>query len=378
MNSYSAGLPVANKELSSANPVFAVWDHYTESLGDDLDFVAASPLMIGILAQLSRIAAVDVPVLLLGESGVGKDVAARLIHKRSPRAQHTFLKVNCAALPADLLESELLGYEAGAFTGANKTKPGKFELCNKGTIFLDEIGEMPASMQAKLLQVLEDKQYVRLGGRSQVTVDVRIVAATNVDIERALATKRFREDLYYRLNTFTMCLPPLRERRDEIVPFLEYFLRRFSVRMNRPMRPFSPLVLDACLKQSWPGNIRELANFAKRFLILDDEKSVLNELNGKDGHFHPASAHAAGIAPFERVVDLKSMVRDLKSSAERQAIVTALKHTKYNRGEAARMLNISSKTLLQKLRRYDLVATDANSTATSDEPVAGRSVPSSL
>jgi two-component system response regulator AtoC len=357
MNAYSTGL--SNKELSSVSQVSAVWDHYTESLGEGLDFVAASPLMAGILAQLSRVAAVDVPVLLLGESGVGKDVAARLIHKRSPRAQHTFLKVNCAALPADLLESELLGYEAGAFTGANKTKPGKFELCNKGTIFLDEIGEMPASMQAKLLQVLEDKQYARLGGRSQVTVDVRIVAATNVDVERALATKRFREDLYYRLNTFTMHLPPLRERRDEIVPLLEYFLRRFSVRMNRPMRPLSPLVLDACLKQSWPGNIRELANFAKRFLIVADENSILNELNGKDALFHPGSAQAASIEPFERMIDLKSMVRDLKSSAERQAIITALKRTTYNRKEAARMLNISTKTLLQKLRRYGLVVADS-------------------
>jgi two-component system, NtrC family, response regulator AtoC len=378
MSSYSTGPPVSNKEFSSVTQVSAVWDHYTESLGEDLDFVAASPLMAGILAQLSRVAAIDIPVLLLGESGVGKDVAARLIHKRSPRAQHTFLKVNCAALPADLLESELLGYEAGAFTGANKTKPGKFELCNKGTIFLDEIGEMPASMQAKLLQVLEDKQYARLGGRSQVTVDVRIVAATNIDVERALATKRFREDLYYRLNTFTMYLPPLRERRDEIVPLLEYFLRRFSVRMNRPMRPLSPLVLDACLKQSWPGNIRELANFAKRLLILDDENSVLNELNGKDARFHPGSAHAASIAPFERMVDLKSMVRDLKSSVERQAILTTLKRTEYNRKEAARMLNISTKTLLQKLRRYGLVATYAGSTTTTDEPVAGRSLPSSL
>jgi len=362
--------------MSSVNQVSAVRGHYTESLGEGLDFVAASPLMVGILAQLSRVATVDVPVLLLGESGVGKDVAARLIHKRSPRAQHTFLKVNCAALPADLLESELLGYEAGAFTGANKTKPGKFELCNKGTIFLDEIGEMPASMQAKLLQVLEDKQYSRLGGRSLVTVDVRIVAATNVDVERALATKRFREDLYYRLNTFTLRLPPLRERRDEIVPFLEYFLRCFSVRMNRPMLPLSALVIDTCLKHLWPGNIRELANFAKRILILDDENSVLNELNGKGAHFNPVFAHDA--TPFERTVDLKSMVRDLKCRAEREAIVTAIERAKFNRKEAARMLNISTKTLLEKLRRYGLVATDTNGMSTSDEPVAGGSLPSSL
>jgi two-component system response regulator AtoC len=364
--------------MSALNQVSAVQGHYTESLGDGLDFVAGSPLMISILAQLSRVATVDVPVLLLGESGVGKDVAARLIHKRSPRAQHTFLKVNCAALPADLLESELLGYEAGAFTGANKTKPGKFELCNKGTIFLDEIGEMPASMQAKLLQVLEDQQYSRLGGRSLVTVDVRIVAATNVDVEQALATKRFREDLYYRLNTFTLRLPPLRERRDEIVPLLEYFLRRFSARMNRPMLPLSALVIDTCLKHSWPGNVRELANFVKRFLILDDENSVLSELSGQGSPFHPVSTHAATAAPLERAVDLKSMVRDLKCRAEREAIVTTMERTQFNRKEAARMLNISTKTLLEKLRRYGLVATDTTGISASDEPVAGGSLPSLL
>jgi two-component system response regulator AtoC len=163
MKGYPTGLPLLKEEISSANKVSEVSNYYSDRLGEDLDFVAAGPLMAGVLAQLARIAPIDVPVLLLGESGVGKDVAARLIHKRSPRAQHTFLKVNCAALPADLLESELLGYEAGAFTGANKAKPGKFELCSKGTIFLDEIGEMPASMQAKLLQVLEGQQYSRLG-----------------------------------------------------------------------------------------------------------------------------------------------------------------------------------------------------------------------
>ena len=209
-----------------------------------------------------------------------------------------------------------------------------------------------------------------------MTVDVRIVAATNVDVEHALATKRFREDLYYRLNTFTMRLPPLRERRDEIVPFLEYFLLRFSVQMNRPMRALSALVIDTCLKHSWPGNIRELANFAKRFLLLDDENSILDELNGKDARFRSASAHAATPAPFERTVDLKSMVRDLKCRAERAAIVTAIERAKFNRKEAARMLNISTKTLLEKLRRYGLVDTDTNSAAASDEPAAGRSLPS--
>ena len=182
----------------------------------------------------------DVPVLLLGESGVGKEVFARRIHRLSPRGHRSFLKVNCAALPCDLLESELFGYEAGAFTGAVKSKPGMFELCNKGTIFLDEIGEIPPALQAKLLQVLQDRQFSRLGGRALVTVDVRILAATNVDICQALTTKMFREDLYYRLSAFTIRIPPLRERGDEILPLLQYFMQRLGLRMGLPPKPISP------------------------------------------------------------------------------------------------------------------------------------------
>ncbi len=186
-----------------------------EELCDDVFFVAASPAMKKIRSQAALVANVDIPVLLLGESGTGKEVLARLIHKLSPRAHRTFLKVNCAAVPADLLESELFGYEAGAFTGATHAKPGKFELCNKGTILLDEIGEMPPLLQAKLLHVLQDQTFSRLGSRTVVKVDVRILAATNINIPEALANKRLREDLYYRLNAFTLSLPPLRDRKDQ-------------------------------------------------------------------------------------------------------------------------------------------------------------------
>jgi two-component system response regulator AtoC len=195
-----------------------------EELCDDVFFVAASPVMKKIRSQAALVANVDIPVLLLGESGTGKEVLARLIHKLSPRAHRTFLKVNCAAVPADLLESELFGYEAGAFTGANHAKPGKFELCNKGTILLDEIGEMPPLLQAKLLHVLQDQTFSRLGSRTLVKVDVRILAATNINIPEALASKRLREDLYYRLNAFTMTLPPLRERKEEIPILLKHFM----------------------------------------------------------------------------------------------------------------------------------------------------------
>ncbi len=232
-----------------------------EEVGDDVFFIAASPAMRKIRSQAALVAHVDIPVLLLGESGTGKEVLARLIHKLSPRAHRTFLKVNCAAVPADLLESELFGYEPGAFTGATHAKPGKFELCNKGTILLDEIGEMPPALQAKLLHVLQDQRFSRLGSRSVIKVDVRILAATNIDIPQALATKRLREDLYYRLNAFTLQLPPLRERKEEIPILLKHFMTRMAERYARPQLPLSPALLEACQAHSWPGNLRELNNF---------------------------------------------------------------------------------------------------------------------
>src|SRR3981189_2433598 len=256
-----------------------------EELCDDVFFIAASPAMKKIRSQAALVANVDIPVLLLGESGTGKEVLARLIHKLSPRAHRTFLKVNCAAVPGDLLESELFGYEAGAFTGANHAKPGKFELCNRGTILLDEIGEMPPSLQAKLLHVLQDQQFSRLGSRSVIKVDVRILAATNINIPEALASKRLREDLYYRLNAFTMSLPPLRERKEEIPILLKHFMARMSELYARAPLPLPPAMMDACLNHSWPGNLRELSNFVKRYLVLGDEILAVAELQPKpDGN----------------------------------------------------------------------------------------------
>src|SRR5512146_496213 len=249
-----------------------------EELCDDVFFVAASPAMKKIRAQAALVAGVDIPVLLLGESGTGKEVLARLIHKLSPRAHRTFLKVNCAAAPADLLESELFGYEAGAFTGANHPKPGKFELCNKGTILLDEIGEMPPMLQAKLLHVLQDQQFSRLGSRNMIKVDVRILAATNIDIPRAISEKKLREDLYYRLNGFTIHLPPLRERREEIGILLRHFVSQIAESYGRPSMTISPKLMEACERYPWPGNLRELGNFVKRFLILGDEELAIQEL----------------------------------------------------------------------------------------------------
>src|ERR1700720_3338569 len=267
-----------------------------EELCDDVFFVAASPVMRKIRSQAALVANVDIPVLLLGESGTGKEVMARLIHKLSPRAHRTFLKVNCAAVPADLLESELFGYEAGAFTGANHAKPGKFELCNKGTILLDEIGEMPPGLQAKLLHVLQDQQFSRLGSRSMIKVDVRILAATNINIPEALANKRLREDLYYRLNAFTLQLPPLRERKEEIPILLKHFMSRMSEEYARAPLPLSQMMLQACLDHTWPGNLRDLNNFVKRYLVLGDEKLAIQELrpktDGSGAQFDPAAQNS--------------------------------------------------------------------------------------
>jgi DNA-binding NtrC family response regulator len=324
-----------------------------EELCDDVFFIAASPAMKKIRSQAALVANVDIPVLLLGESGTGKEVLARLIHKLSPRAHRTFLKVNCAAVPADLLESELFGYEAGAFTGATHAKPGKFEICNKGTILLDEIGEMPAGLQAKLLHVLQDQTFSRLGSRTMVKVDVRILAATNIDIPEALANKSLREDLYYRLNAFTMSLPPLRERKEEIPILLKHFMSRMSESYARSPLPLSPPLMEACLRHNWPGNLRELSNFIKRYLVLGDETLAASELQPRpDGG---GGAHVEGrsaVAGAESGGGLKSLSRNAKDGAEAEAIARALEETNWNRKQAAVLLKISYKALLYKIRQY--------------------------
>jgi DNA-binding NtrC family response regulator len=328
-----------------------------EELCDDVFFVAASPAMKKIRSQAALVANVDIPVLLLGESGTGKEVLARLIHKLSPRSHRTFLKVNCAAVPADLLESELFGYEAGAFTGANHAKPGKFELCNKGTILLDEIGEMPPLLQAKLLHVLQDQQFSRLGSRTMVKVDVRILAATNIDIPEALANKRLREDLYYRLNAFTMSLPPLRDRKEEIPILLKHFMSRMSESYARPPLPLSGPLMEACLRHSWPGNLRELSNFIKRYLVLGDETLAASELQPRPdggGGIHAEVAGRIPVSGADSAGGLKSLSRNAKDEAEAEAIARALEETNWNRKQAAALLKISYKALLYKIRQYGI------------------------
>jgi transcriptional regulator with PAS, ATPase and Fis domain len=267
----------------------------------------------------------------------------------SIRAHRPMAKVNCAALPADLLESELFGYEAGAFTGANKSKPGKFEMAHKGTILLDEIGEMSAALQAKLLHVLQDGTFSRLGGRANVTVDARVLAATNIDVKKAIAERRLREDLYYRLNAFTVTVPPLRERREEIPILLRYYMNNLSRHFGKNPLPISDKLVQECMRYAWPGNLRELGNLVKRYLVLEDENQVLDELQmkGKDGNAEDgASSSGHG--------GLKALVRSLKDDAEAREIQRALDDSNWNRKVAAADLNISYKALLYKIKQHGL------------------------
>jgi len=334
-----------------------------EDLGNGNFFLAVSPALCKIRSQIDLLAKVDAAVLLLGESGTGKEVLARLIHKVSPRANRRFLKVNCAALPAELLESELFGYEPGAFTGAVHAKPGKFELCDKGTIFLDEIGEMPPPIQAKLLHVLEDRKFSRLGSNSLIQVDVRILAATNMDIQGAMEDHSFRRDLYYRLNAFTLHTPPLRERKEEIPFFLQHLMGILSERYARPPLPFGGTLIEACMNYSWPGNVRELENFVKRYLVLGDESLATAELGAApadvtSGLRNHRSQHVA--SRIDESVNtkapngLKPLAHSAIEEAEAKAITTTLQRTNWNRTQAAAALEISYRSLLYKIRRYDI------------------------
>ena len=325
-----------------------------EPLADGWSFVSSNPAMLALRQQIEKIANYDIPVLILGESGTGKEVLARLIHSRSSRAKRLFLKVNCAALPGSLLESELFGYERGAFTGAVRSNPGKFELCDSGTILLDEIGEMPPELQAKLLHVLQDRIYSRVGGHELLEANTRVIAATNVDISQALESGRLRQDLYYRLNAFTLRLPPLRSRVDEIPFLLDYFVKRFAGDYDREPAGFSRRLQAACMEYPWPGNVRELQNFVQRFLIQGDEEQAICELQGY-GHLGDAEHAISRIHAREATsMDLKELGRQLKSKAEKPTIEKALQDTRYNRKAAARQLKISYKGLLLKLREYGL------------------------
>jgi DNA-binding NtrC family response regulator len=337
------------KELTTENQALR---DYCDQVTEDLSFLAASPQMVRIRQQILQIAPVDVPVFICGESGVGKEVVARMIHLRSKRRNQPFIKVNCAALPGELLESELFGFEQGAFTGAIRSKPGKFEMANKGTIFLDEIAEMTTPLQAKLLHVLQDHQYSRLGGRHLIDTDVRVLAATNVDVQDAMKTGRFREDLYYRLNVLSILVPPLRERLVEIPLLFRHFLEQYSEKFGKTPSGPSKHLLDAAVNYPWPGNLRELENFVKRYVILEDDEGSLRELVEMSSARQRSSPREEPTPPREQ--GLKALVRGLKDEAEMEAIADALEKTRWCRKDAAKMLGISYKALLYKMRQFNL------------------------
>jgi two-component system, NtrC family, response regulator AtoC len=339
-----------------------------EKLSEDTFFVGASPVAQKLRAQAELLAQANVPVLIVGEPGSGRDTTALLIHKRSVRSSFRFVKVNCAALPADLLEKELFGYRGSLSRNDDRSSPGKFELCDKGTIFLDEIAEMPISLQEKLLQVMQEKQFLKPGIGSSIDIDVRVLAATDMNIEQALSEKKLREDLYYRLSAFTVHVPALRQRKDEIPFLLQHFMHKLSRHYGLPTREFSPAVLDACQCYSWPGNVRELESFVKRFLMIGDEDINLpgpdaGEFTGKS-HFSSVSQGAVRPSPVADSTtggkSLKSLIHDVKSEAERNAIATALEKTGWNRKAAARLLKVSYRTMLYKIEQYHMNSSDSS------------------
>jgi two-component system response regulator AtoC len=348
-----------------------------------------SPAMQQVAHIIQQVADSDVTVLIRGESGVGKELVARAIHQHSTRKQKPFVKVNCAALPAELLESELFGHEKGAFTGAAATRVGKFEQANFGTIFLDEIGEMKPPLQAKLLHVLQDAEFTKLGSNKKIEVDVRVVTATNRDLEAMMVRGQFREDLYYRLKVIEAVVPPLRERQDEILQLTDFFIRKYSDRYNRPVRVLSNELRERFLTYDWPGNVRELENMIKRFVILQDEQLVQRELSKvRPTGPSPLAATGSEIPPpfqsprgpipgdpaFEEDEDedeideeptaaaapsqegrrLMEVAREAALTAERTVIADTLRQVHWNRRKAAQLLGVSYKTLLNKIKETGL------------------------
>jgi two-component system response regulator AtoC len=311
---------------------------------------------------LSRIGPSDVPVLIQGETGTGKEVFARQVHVNSSRAHGPFVKLNCAALPSELVESELFGYERGAFTGAFQKKLGMFEMADGGTLMLDEIGDMDVRLQAKLLQVLQDHEFRRIGGKEAIKVNVRIIAATHRNLEQAIITGQFRQDLYYRLNVVAVELPALRQSKDTLISLAEFFLRKHS-RRELPTPIITPALAECLLAYDWPGNIRELENIMRRLLVFGDPDLVARDLRLKTRGRAAASLstedematpdHTPVMTPASSAPALEQVNR-VRQEAERQVILDALQTTKWNRKEAAALLTIDYKALLYKMKKLKI------------------------
>src|SRR3989475_7407574 len=312
----------------------------------------SSPKMLEARQILREAARVDVTVLVTGETGTGKELVARAVHHFSSRRAGPFVKVNCAAMPRELLESELFGYERGAFTGAHKLKIGKFEAAHHGTIFLDEIGDLHPALQAKLLHVLQDGEFSRIGAKSTLSVDVRVLAATNQHLERAVAESRFREDLYYRLNVINVFVPPLRERATEIPLLANYFVERYAKLYRRDGFVMAPAVVERLTRHPFPGNVRELENLIKRMIVLDDP--FLTRIPLPDAVAGGGRLHAASPPPPEP--SLKEISRRASRAAEREAISMMLERTGRERVRAPRAVRVRYRALLYKIKEAGLEA----------------------
>jgi two-component system, NtrC family, response regulator AtoC len=316
------------------------------NLASDSPFLDGSPQMRAIGRVIENIADTDATVLICGESGVGKDLVARAIHTASSRRHGPFVKVNCAAIPTELLESELFGHEKGAFTGAHRRKPGQFEYANKGTIYLDEIAELPLALQAKLLHVLQDFRFSRVGGHELLAVDIRVIAATNRNLEEAMASGQFRADLYYRLNVVEIRVPPLRERREEIPELAARFLARFNAQYGRH-KELLPETLARLTEYPWSGNVRELENAMRRLVVLADGEQAIEALMTRSRNGH--NGHGSALRFTVAEGGLREIGRRGAREAERTALRDVLERVSWNRAEAARILRVSYKTLLTKI-----------------------------
>ena len=327
--------------------------------------IGDSHLMHLLKNTLEEIADSELTVLIRGESGTGKEVVARLLHDESARCKGPFAKVNCAAIPRDLLEAELFGYERGAFTGAHRNKPGRFEAANKGTIFLDEIGEMPLELQSKLLQVLEQQEFVRVGGLNTIKVDVRIVCATNRDLDAAISDGLMREDLYYRLNEMTIQLPSLRERPDDIPLLVQHFIEKYNTSYGKTFTGMSTAGMQKLVQFPWPGNVRQLENLIKQVVVRNDEGAI-DELVSRPVAARPGmpavtamvSTPVLAFAPETDGYSLKRRVDAVIAREERDLIAEVLRKTNWNRRKAADVLEISYRSLLYKIKEYGLSKTE--------------------
>jgi two-component system response regulator AtoC len=338
-------LNVIEKAISESEMNKELISNYFDKDGPFTETIGKTPAIQQIFQTVQKIAPTDSTVLITGETGVGKELIAREIHSASHRRSHPFVKVNCAAIPETLLESELFGYEKGAFTGAVTNKPGRFEIAHQGTIFLDEIGEMSPHLQAKLLSVVQDKAFERVGGVKTIKVDIRIISATNQDLQSAVQSGKFRSDLFYRLNVVPIHIPPIRERKDDLIPLIDYFLKKFKTKYQKKITSLSPEIIAAFSNYNWPGNIRELENVLERMILMSETDTIrLNQL----------PIEIRGTGSIIETSTLREKIDSISHVTEKQMIMDALNKTNQNRTRAAKLLGISRRTLQNKIKEYGL------------------------